>query len=74
MYYMSMLTIRIDDNLEEQLDAVCRRSGRSKSAVVRDALRRHLVREEFRRLRAEIMPLAEARGYVTDEDVFEDVS
>jgi predicted transcriptional regulator len=74
MYYMTMLTIRIDDALEEQLDAVCSRSGKTRSTVVREALRRHLVREEFRQLRREIMPLAEARGYVTDEDLFEDVS
>lgn len=74
MYYMATITIRIDDALEAQLEAACERSGRSKSDLVRDALRKQLVREEFLQLRREVMPFAEARGYLTDEDVFEDVS
>jgi len=74
LYYMSTLTVRLDDDLQQRLDAVSRRSGRSKSSVVRDILRRHLLREEVRQLRAEIMPFAESRGYLTDEDVFDDVS
>ncbi|MFP3940199.1 MAG: ribbon-helix-helix protein, CopG family [Acidobacteriota bacterium] len=71
---MTTLTVRIDDALNEQLDEVSRRSGRSRSDVVREALRRQLFVEELRQLRSEVMPRAEARGYVTDEDVFSDVS
>jgi len=74
MYYMTTITIRIDDALEAQLDAACKRSGKSRSDLVREALRKQLVREEFLHLRGEIMPFAEERGYLTDEDVFEDVS
>ncbi len=71
---MTTITIRIDDALEAQLEAACARSGKSKSDLVREALRKQLVREEFLQLRGEIMPFAEERGYLTDEDVFEDVS
>lgn len=71
---MTMLTVRIDAALNEQLEEVSRRSGRSRSDVVREALRRQLFVEELRQLRSEVMPRAEARGYVTDEDVFADVS
>lgn len=42
--------------------------------MLREALRRQLVVEEFRALRRELVPLAEAHGYVTDDDVFRDVS
>ena len=45
-----------------------------RSEVVRDAVRRQLALEQFRDLRRRVMPLAEARGYVTDEDVFRDIS
>jgi hypothetical protein len=48
--------------------------GRSRSEIVRGALRRQLSVLRFEELREQVMPFAEARGYLTDEDVFEDVS
>lgn len=68
------LTIRLDPDLERELTQAARRSGRSRSEVVRDALRRQLALSQFEDLRRRIMPLAEARGYLTDEDIFHDVS
>jgi predicted transcriptional regulator len=74
MYDMGTLTVRIDDETERRLDLVARRSGRRRSDIVRDALRRQLALEAFEQLRRETLPFAEARGYLTDEDVFRDVS
>lgn len=54
--------------------AASRRTGRSRSGVVRDVVRRQLALAQFEDLRRRIMPLAEARGYLTDEDVFRDIS
>ncbi len=70
----SALTIRLDPELEEQLDRVAKSSGQSRSEVVREALRRQLSLAQFDDLRRRLMPFAEARGYLTDEDVFRDVS
>ena len=70
----SALTIRLDPDLEKQLDRAAKRSGRSRSVIVRDALRRQLAVAQFEDLRTRIMPFAEAAGYLTDEDVFRDVS
>ena len=70
----SALTIRLDPDLERQVARVAKRSGRSRSEVVRDAVRRQLALAQFEDLRRRIMPLAEARGYLTDEDVFRDIS
>ena len=70
----STLTIRLDKDLEALLDRVVRQSGQNRSAVARDALRRQLRISQFDALRRKIMPFAEARGYLTDEDVFADVS
>jgi predicted transcriptional regulator len=56
------------------LDEVCRRSRRTRSEVMREALRRHLAQQRFEQLRRRVMPFAEARGYLTDEDVFKTVS
>lgn len=70
----SVLTIRLDPALERQLARAAKRSGRSRSELVRDALRRQLALAQLEDLRRRIMPLAEVRGYLTDEDVFRDVS
>jgi len=56
------VTVRLDDDLEPLLDEVCRRSGRTRSEVVREALRRHLAQLRFEQLRRRVMPFAEARG------------
>jgi predicted transcriptional regulator len=68
------ITIRLDDELERLLDQVTQRAGRTRSDVIRDALRRQLSILMFEQLRKEALPFAEARGYLTDEDVFRDVS
>jgi predicted transcriptional regulator len=68
------ITIRLDPDLEKILDRVCRQTGRTRSDLVRDALRRQLSLLRFERLRRRALPFAEARGYLTDEDVARDVS
>ena len=70
----SALTIRLDPELDEQLDRLARESGRSRSDIARDALRRQLAVLQFDQARRQVMPFAEARGYLTDEDVFRAVS
>lgn len=70
----SALTIRLDPELEKQLDRLAERTGRSRSEIVREALRRQLAVSQFQELRKRMMPFAEAAGYLTDEDVFRDVS
>ena len=67
----SAITIRLDRDLEKALDKVCVQTGRSRSDIVRDALRRQLSLLRFEQLRRKTMPFAEARGYLTDEDVFD---
>lgn len=68
------LTIRLDRDLERMLDRLCKRTGRSRSDVVRQAVRREVALQRFEDLRRRTLPFAEARGYLTDEDVFRDVS
>ena len=70
----STLTIRIDEELSALLDTVTKRSGRNRSDIAREALRRQLRVTRFDNLRKRVMPFAEARGYLTDDDVFAAVS
>ncbi|MCY3757008.1 MAG: ribbon-helix-helix protein, CopG family [Acidobacteria bacterium] len=69
-----VITIRLGAELQVELDDLCEQLGRTRSEVVRDALRRQLSLMRFERTRRRIIPFAEARGYLTDEDVFLDVS
>ncbi|MGH8203864.1 MAG: CopG family transcriptional regulator [Steroidobacteraceae bacterium] len=70
----SLLTVRLEQTLLRQLARAAKQSGRSRSELVRDALRRQLALAQLDDLRRRVMPLAEARGYLTDEDIFRDVS
>ena len=70
----SPLTIRLDPELDRRLEDAAQRSGRSRSEFARDILRRQLALAEFEDLRRRIMPFAEARGYLTDEDIFPEIS
>ncbi len=70
----SILTIRLDPDLQRRLARLAKRTGRSRSDLAREALRRQLLLLQFEDLRRRILPFAEARGYLTDEDVFRDVS
>lgn len=73
VFNMSTLTIRLDEKLERALARLAKRTGRSKSELAREALRRQLAVQRFRELRRQAVPYAEAAGYLTDEDVFRDV-
>jgi len=68
------ITIRLDSELERLLDRLCRETGRTRSDIARDALRRQLSLLRFEQLRRTVLPFAEARGYLTDDDIAREVS
>ena len=67
------VTVSLPQTLTEELDAASREAGTSRSEIVRDALKRYFMLREYRALRAELMIEAEAKGIITDEDVFNQV-
>ncbi len=72
--YMTTLTIRIDDKLDFELREIAARTGKHKSEFAREALRRQLALERFNDLRQRLAPFAETQGWLTNEDVFAEVS
>lgn len=68
------VTVSLPEPLTEELDAVSREEGTTRSEVVRDALKRYFTLREYRALRAELTIEAESKGIITDEDVFDRVS
>lgn len=73
-YVKATVTVRLDKDFERMLARIVRLSGRTQSEVIRDALRRQLTLDLFDQMRRRVAPLAEARGLLTDEDVFRIVS
>jgi predicted transcriptional regulator len=70
----SAVTIRLEPELQKLLDRVCKQWGRTRSDVLREALKRQLSILRFEQLRRQVLPFAEARGYLSDEDVSRAVS
>ncbi|HDY68580.1 MAG TPA: ribbon-helix-helix protein, CopG family [Candidatus Scalindua sp.] len=70
----STLTIRLDKDLENMLSKASKKTGKNRSEIAREALRRQLRISQFEALRKRVMPFAEARGFLTDDDVFFKVS
>lgn len=73
-YMADVLTIRLDRDLAKRLARLSKRLGRTRSDLARDALRRQLALLQFEEARQRIAPFAEAARYLTDEDVFRDVT
>lgn len=71
---MSTLTIRIDERLERDLNRLAKAQRRSKSELARQLLREHIALARLDELRRRLQPKAEAVGWLTDEDVFREVS
>jgi predicted transcriptional regulator len=70
----SAITIRLDDELDNMLNQVSRNLRRSRSDVIRDSLRRQLSILLFDSLRNKAIPFAEKKGYLTDDDIFREIS
>ncbi len=68
------LTIRLDEDLERLLTQATRRLKRTRSELAREALRRYSRLLQLGDLRSRVLPFAEARGLLTDDDVFEQIS
>lgn len=71
---MGTLTIRLDDQLEADLERIAASRHTSKSEVVRDMLRRYTSVELFEHARRELQPRAAEQGFLTDEDFFREFS
>lgn len=71
---MTTLTLRIPDDLKKQLEELSRQLHRPTSELVRESLRRYIVTEQLKAIRRATVPLAEAQGFLADEDIFRAVS
>ncbi len=68
------ITIRLDDELNDLLNAVAKQQRRKRSEVVRESLRRQLLLQMYEVLREQSLPYGESKNILTDEDVFREIS
>ena len=71
---MNTLTIRLPEDLREDLQKLSEEQSKPVSDIVRESIRRYVAVEKFRALRRKVLPFAEAQGFLTDEDVFKAIS
>ncbi|MBI4368777.1 MAG: CopG family transcriptional regulator [Elusimicrobia bacterium] len=68
-----VLNIRLPESIRAELIELSKKAHVPFSNLVRESLREFLAVRRFRRLRGKILPLAEAQGLLTDEDVFKNL-
>lgn len=66
---MRPISISLPRDLKIEVDRLADAEGVSRSDLIRTALREYLFARQFRTLRKELIPYAEAQGIYTDEDV-----
>jgi predicted transcriptional regulator len=71
---MTTLTIRLDAELEADLERLAKARHRTKSDLVREVLRRYTTDQLYQEARDRLRPHAEQAGYLTDEDFFREFS
>jgi predicted transcriptional regulator len=71
---MNTLTIRLPEDLRDDLQKLSEEQRKPVSDIVRESIRRYVAVEKFRSLRKKVLPFAEAQGFLTDEDVFNAIS
>ena len=64
------LTIRIPDTMKKELETLSSQEKKPVSDLVRESLRKYLAVKRFHQLRNMALPFAEAKGILTDDDVF----
>ena len=73
-YMRSTLTVSLPEEICQGLALLVQRTGKSRSQVVQDALRRQIALERFRGLREKLVLKGRKAGFYTDEDVFKAIS
>lgn len=70
----STISIRLDNELNKELENLAISTGRHKSEIIRDAIKKQLAIDKFQYLRKKTLPFAESQAILTDEDIWKIIS
>lgn len=68
------ITFTVDERLEQSIERECQLAGKKRDEFISDILKGSLLMMALERAREKFAPIGEAHGYLTDEDVFRDIS
>lgn len=66
---MDILTISLPEAIKLDLERISRDKNKAVGDIVIESLRRYIAIEKFRSVRKKVLPFAEARGRLTDDDI-----
>jgi len=69
-----LISIRLPEKIYRELEIFSKLEGKPKSEIVREALNQYFAIKKFRYLRKKVIPFAEAKKLLTDEDIFKLIS
>ncbi|MFA6411214.1 MAG: ribbon-helix-helix protein, CopG family [Syntrophales bacterium] len=70
----SVLSVSLPEKMAAELDIIAKETGRNKSDIVKESLGEFLWEKRFIRMKKRLSPKAKAAGFVTDDDVFKEIS
>ncbi len=70
----SVLSVSLPEKMAAELDFLAKETGRNKSDIVKESLAEFLWEKRFHRMKKRLIPKAKAAGFVTDDDVFREIS
>lgn len=65
-----VITIRLPDDLYEELFKACAMDRVPASDIIREAARRYFAMRRFREIRGRVLPFAESQGLLVEGDVW----
>jgi len=70
----AVLSISLPEKLAKELDALAKEIGRNKSDIVRESVSLYLWEARFKRLKKQLKSQAKKAGFLTEEDIFREMS
>jgi len=68
------VTVRLAPDLASQLEVACQETGKSRSAIIREALGRQFQLQQFRSLQRDLRPYALEAGFRSEADALAAIS
>ena len=70
----TVISVSFSEEMADELEKMAKSKGRTKSSLIKEALRAYLWEEKFKEVKKKIVTKAKSKGFVTDDDVFRAVS
>jgi predicted transcriptional regulator len=70
----TVVSVTLPPDLATELNRIARKTGRSKSDILKESLSAYLRETQFRALQRYLIPRAKKAGILTEDDVFRAVS